>query len=231
MDFKLIGLIVVGAIASFFATGYFNVKEDLETTEFNMSVMNDSVQYYQKKDGTQVAKIRAFEGKKANLFLKLESKDKEIIKLQKEVRRVKGKLSRGGGVVRGGSTTKVITQTNTVVKFVDKDTVYTSHLKDSIWYEADIRVTKDSTMLDLKVGNKYTVVVGETKNGLFKKPTPFVEVSNDNPYTSTTALRAYKVSAPDPKRWGIGVTAGYGITKSSLSPYVGIGISYNLIQW
>lgn len=30
------------------------------------------------------------------------------------------------------------------------------------------------------------------------------------------------------KRWGIGIHAGYGIGKDGLSPYVGIGVSYNL---
>lgn len=31
--------------------------------------------------------------------------------------------------------------------------------------------------------------------------------------------------------WGLGVTAGYGICKNGLSPYVGVGISYNLLNW
>lgn len=34
------------------------------------------------------------------------------------------------------------------------------------------------------------------------------------------------------KRWGIGVQAGYGINANgSHSPYIGIGLSYNLICW
>ena len=31
-----------------------------------------------------------------------------------------------------------------------------------------------------------------------------------------------------PKRWGIGIHAGYGVGKDGLSPYVGIGVSYRL---
>ena len=34
-----------------------------------------------------------------------------------------------------------------------------------------------------------------------------------------------------PKRWGIGVSAGYGMSKDGLSPYVGLGISYNIIRF
>lgn len=32
-------------------------------------------------------------------------------------------------------------------------------------------------------------------------------------------------------RWGIGVQAGYGASKSGLSPYIGVGVSYNLFSF
>lgn len=35
----------------------------------------------------------------------------------------------------------------------------------------------------------------------------------------------------DKSRWGLGVQAGYGVSKDGLSPYVGIGISYNIFTW
>ena len=31
--------------------------------------------------------------------------------------------------------------------------------------------------------------------------------------------------------WGLGVNAGYGVGKGVLTPYVGVGISYNLLSW
>lgn len=34
-----------------------------------------------------------------------------------------------------------------------------------------------------------------------------------------------------PKRWNLGVTAGYGYTPHGFQPYIGIGISYSLISW
>lgn len=34
-----------------------------------------------------------------------------------------------------------------------------------------------------------------------------------------------------PKRWNFGVTAGYGISKTGLTPYVGIGITYTLFRF
>ncbi len=32
-------------------------------------------------------------------------------------------------------------------------------------------------------------------------------------------------------RWGLGVNAGYGVGTGGLTPYVGVGISYNLLSW
>lgn len=32
-------------------------------------------------------------------------------------------------------------------------------------------------------------------------------------------------------RWGLGVQAGMGAGKGGLTPYVGVGVSYNLISW
>lgn len=31
--------------------------------------------------------------------------------------------------------------------------------------------------------------------------------------------------------WGLGINAGYGYGKGGLTPYVGVGISYNLLSW
>lgn len=32
-------------------------------------------------------------------------------------------------------------------------------------------------------------------------------------------------------RWGVGVQAGVGAGKGGLTPYVGVGVSYNLLSW
>ena len=37
--------------------------------------------------------------------------------------------------------------------------------------------------------------------------------------------------APKPKRWGIGLQGGYGANKDGLSPFVGVGISYDIFTF
>ena len=33
------------------------------------------------------------------------------------------------------------------------------------------------------------------------------------------------------RHWGLGVNAGYGVGQGGLTPYIGIGISYNILSW
>ena len=51
--------------------------------------------------------------------------------------------------------------------------------------------------------------------------------------TATTVTRtATTARQPKPERWGIGIHLGYGMTIApQLRPYIGIGISYNLITF
>lgn len=41
----------------------------------------------------------------------------------------------------------------------------------------------------------------------------------------TTTIR------PKPRRWGVGVHGGVGITPKGLQPYIGLGISYNILTF
>ena len=39
------------------------------------------------------------------------------------------------------------------------------------------------------------------------------------------------IKVQDTKRWGIGIQGGVGYGKGGFSPYIGVGIQYNLIRW
>ena len=54
-------------------------------------------------------------------------------------------------------------------------------------------------------------------------------------YMENQTITSYVVPKENPKRWGIGVQVGYGAAARDgsvyLSPYIGIGISYDIIRW
>lgn len=48
-------------------------------------------------------------------------------------------------------------------------------------------------------------------------------------YQRNTIVERY--IKPKPKRLGIGIVGGYGLSKDGLTPFVGIGVSYNLFSF
>jgi opacity protein-like surface antigen len=52
-------------------------------------------------------------------------------------------------------------------------------------------------------------------------------------YRQTQAITEIQtVSVPDRKCWGIGIQAGYGYAVGGkFYPYIGVGVSYNIITW
>lgn len=52
-----------------------------------------------------------------------------------------------------------------------------------------------------------------------------------NIYKRTMVIVETKTIEAPAKRWGLGVSAGYGVSKDGLSPYIGLGISYSILKW
>ncbi len=60
---------------------------------------------------------------------------------------------------------------------------------------------------------------------------PTVTITSDNPFLNVEDIKSITFDKQKPKKWGIGITAGYGITKESLSPFVGIGLTRTMIRF
>jgi hypothetical protein len=58
-----------------------------------------------------------------------------------------------------------------------------------------------------------------------------VVVTTPNKVVKITELRSVKLDLPKPKRIGLGAQIGWGVGKNGLTPYVGIGLSYNIIRF
>lgn len=68
----------------------------------------------------------------------------------------------------------------------------------------------------------------------------YAKVSGVNPrldelriYQKTITEYVYqdRIVREKQKRWGLGLSAGYGISKSGLSPVVAVTVNYNLFSW
>lgn len=101
-----------------------------------------------------------------------------------------------------------------VMLFAPADTVWRERtVVDSVEVEVSMerRMYQDST---------YRAQVSGPAIGGLHPSLDWVEV-----YNRTTTI------AKKPSRWGIGVQVGYGMSREGLSPYVGVGVNYNLINF
>lgn len=179
--------------------------------------LNDSLQSYRDKEGKMISKISSIEVDNMSFFKQLEVKDKTIKELQKLVK--KGTLT--------ASIVKTETKVDTVFKTVKiKDTLNLTfetdfNLKDWIW--GTVAMNKDSTALRLFTRDQYDITLSKEKDGTY------VNVINHNPFSTTQEVRSvYKL--PKTKKWGLNISAGYGITPEGFKPYIGIGLGRTLIN-
>ena len=211
-------------------------KEAKENANLVIS-LNDTLKTWKDKDSLSHAKVQIIETERTKDFLSLQSKDEEIIKLQKTVKQYEKQIKNQGSVTNFASETKIITKDSLVTDSVcGKCSFYFSNSNPWFSVDASIYPTKTPNQLnlslDLKVKNEYSVIVGEEKQGLFKKPKPFVEVLNHNPYSETENLKTYQVSNNvRVKRFGIGPNISVGFNDKGFSWFIGIGLQYNLIRF
>lgn len=148
--------------------------------------------------------------------------------------------SRNAGVAGAFSDTVRITRIDTVAYYkpVPKDSVVVRRItaklpvaKDTTERFADISKTIDSVQVELPVEQKrysddstYTAYVSGYRPGLDS----IIVYPRREVVTITTERTAYKYKH---RRFSLGVQAGYGITPKGAQPYIGIGASYNLLQF
>ena len=227
-------LMVIIAILYFTNISY--QKEAKENANLVIS-LNDTLKTWKDKDSLSHAKIQIIETERTKDFLSLQSKDEEIIKLQKTVKQYEKQIKNQGSVTNFASETKIITKDSLVTDSVcGKCSFYFSNSNPWFSVDASIYPTKTPNQvglsLDLKVKNEYSVILGEEEQGLFKKPKPFVEVLNHNPYSETESLKTYQVSNNvRVKRFGIGPNISAGLDDKGFSWYIGFGLQYNLIKF
>lgn len=181
--------------------------------------LNDSISYYRDVEGILHSKISVIED---DYFLKLKLKDKEIVELQDLVKKYKNVKS--ATIIK--TETKIVEKivNKTVLDTISNTPIYESsfNLKGYIW--GDIVAKKDTTDIKINIKNDFNIVTYKEKNKLI------LDVSDKNPYSITKSQRSY-INLPKQKRFGLGVNTGYGISNSGLSPYIGFGINYNLLNF
>ena len=87
-----------------------------------------------------------------------------------------------------------------------RDTLYVILAREQIRWEDSLSVVYASGVMP-----QVDSVIHYTESLIITKEIPVIQVKKT--------------------RWGLGVQAGVGAGKGGLTPYVGVGVSYNLLSW
>jgi hypothetical protein len=189
-----------------------STQRKINAAKTSYDALNSELIKYKTKDGLNVAKIKVIETERRKDFLKMESQDETIKKLQKLVKEKKPEQAIIIETVTKIDTFTII-DTNGYFYFTDE------------WIEL-IGTAKDTLNFDLKVRNEFQLI--EKKD--------YLELTNINPYTSTESLRIYK-DTPRRKRFVVGAGVGAGIgydvltKKPTINAGIYIGLYYKLFEF
>lgn len=180
-----------------------------------VEAMHDQIVVWKDKDSINHAKISVIETARVTDFINIMIKDSTINYLQSVAEKYKSRLkSQGSVVVVEGSTSIDQSFETTIDSIPSLDNVvyptYISEFNLDDWVSGKVVSNRDSTLINLQIKNRYSVIVGQEREGFFKPYRPTVEVVNDNPYTETQSLRAYQVAQDKRKRITIAPSVNFG---------------------
>ena len=234
--------IVLIIILSFFIVRSRNQDKIISEKTNLINALNDTVKIWKDKNGISHSKTEVIKTSSISDFLKQNVKDKETKELQNVVKENKNRLGKQGSVTKFNGIVEFETEIPTLrdTIYIPKDglvikkSIYNSSFDMDGWVTGSVKASEDSTKINLRIKNDYTVIIGEEKTGFLGlgKRKPFVEVTNKNPYSETTSLKTYQVENYKIKRFGVGPNISYSLgANGQLYPTFGIGLQYNVIRF
>jgi hypothetical protein len=149
---------------------------------------------------------------------------------------------RGADTIYIGTPTDIVTLHDTLNPKCPDQVISLSKKFSDPYYTADVTIDRMGQHSRAIVQNFDTlrVLFKTVKSGgflgMFQKEDLQLDVHTESPYSHIDGLHAYRVPPPSPKKWGIGIIAGWGYGFNAVGgnygyPIVGIGISRNFIRF
>lgn len=230
---KTIVIVILLLIIAGFVWSLVKSHKEADTWEHNYHALQDSVHYYETKNGELLAYKDALILDKKELQEYLNMSRQEIKELEKALQ---GALAMAGQihtVIRYDT----IRMTDSI--YLVNDTIFSKFKYEDLYTQIGGHtvitdsMTKSETTLDYI--DIYTKLkIGMTDNYKFY-------ATSDNPHLNITNIESAVIDEDmfrqDRKKWGLSVYAGFGANygivdkKIDVGPSFGVALTYDLIQW
>jgi flagellar biosynthesis/type III secretory pathway chaperone len=198
-------IVVLTIIICLLLNSYKNKVNENDAIKNMYHAANSEVTKIVNSNGELETKIEIITTKNVKLLADLESNDKTIIKLKKEVDYYKKKLYDNSSVSIISSQTNISNNEPTIIYVPDTNiidlsnftpimpTYITNISKYGEWITGKIVANQDSIAYNINIKNELSVVLGEEKQGFLKPRIPVAIVKDENPYTDIKDMKVYKV--------------------------------------
>lgn len=131
--------------------------------------------------------------------------------------------------IRPRTACRIETRVDTVVV---RDTVRDTVLIEKTRYAVRtdtvrLRAAADTVLVEVEVPVERKVYETEDYRAVVEGFHP--RLAEMEVYRNTVYINRETTLRPHPRRWGVGIQAGYGYNFDRLHPYIGIGVQYNII--
>lgn len=107
-----------------------------------------------------------------------------------------------------------------------KPTPVNVYVVDTLWYEVPIYKGRDTLYVEAPLPKVRKVYQDSTYRAVISGVMPSLDTISV--FRKTVYIDKVQTVYAQPSRWSLGVQAGYGASKDGLSPYIGVGIQYQL---
>lgn len=207
------------------------LKHSISIYEHNASVMHDSIETLTLKNGEHVSTINSYIIEKNQLSQCLDLDKQTIKELEKKLH---SSVAHASSIDARVVYDTIATRDTIVVR--DDVTTYNIIYSDK-WLSLSGRsIIKDSiaTTSFNTISISTPIQVGLTEDYQ-------IWVKSDNPYLKISNIKSFVVDGSKikqkTKRWGLGLQLGVGMQYGGVNkhidigPYIGVGISYNILTW
>jgi hypothetical protein len=217
-------ILIICLLVGFLSVSVNRCSDVSREYKHNLEALNDTIKYYQDKNGNLVATKLAFESDIKTLKLLNEDLYNQIDSMKLNPKTVTQIITIGGEIENPQQDTAYVVTHDTIYKGFTKDFDFNNKyrlLEGNVDYHNDslgIHITKDVMYFD------YTLAMDKDAR---------IYVKSTNPYVKYNEISGFTVPKQKTKRWNIGpsINGGYDIINRNWSVSAGISVTYGLIQW
>ncbi|SDE77642.1 DUF6808 domain-containing protein [Riemerella columbipharyngis] len=99
----------------------------------------------------------------------------------------------------------------------------------------DLRYYPQTDSVNFSYNIKLNEARYKERKWLLGRTSYYIDVFSDDPRVKINGLNAYRIRGQPPSHWGIGISAGYGLSLNKgilqATPVFGVGVNYNVINF